>query len=55
MVGVGFTVTFEVDALAVQPFAAVTVTVYTPLYVVSALVRIGFCVFAVYDAGPLQA
>ena len=51
-VGKVFTVTAVLDVL-VQPFA-VTVTVYVPLIVVVAFVRMGFCNADVYPPGPLH-
>jgi hypothetical protein len=38
----GLTVTDEVVAVAVQPFASVTVTLYTPEWLVVTLERVGF-------------
>ena len=54
-VGVGnaFTVTLVV-AVAVQPAAFVTVTVYVPLIAVVELAMVGFCVALTNAFGPLQ-
>ena len=52
-VGNGCTVTL-VDAVAIHPFASVTVTVYEPEAAVVALAIDGFCRLEVNPFGPVQ-
>ena len=52
-VGNGFTVT-AVEAAAVHPLAAVTVTLYVPLALVVAAGIDGFCCVELKPFGPLQ-
>lgn len=51
--GNAFTVTLT-EAVAVQPLALVTMTLYVPEFAVVAAAITGFCSVLLYDDGPLQ-
>jgi hypothetical protein len=51
--GIVFTVTL-VEAVAVQPLASVTVTLYVPLIAVVELAITGFCIVFEYVFGPFH-